>query len=145
MKITLTVLFCWLAGSAFAKTEFAEEGNRVTREGILTLSSSWIKDKGKKFDIGFKMKNESKDAILVHPKEIQCGRGGVSGSINQDKVVPLRAGELREVVLTCLLSEKVKGPYKLKVTKVYANPGSDGKTLGKVIGEDIAWSVDIAD
>ncbi len=146
MRPTLVFLASVISVVALAgKTEIAEEGNRVTKPGVISLSTSWIKDKGKKFDIGFKMRNESKENIIVVPVEIQCGRGGVSGRLKDEKAIALRSGEMKETTLTGLLSEKVKGPYKMTLTKVYLNPGADGKTLGKVLAEDVAWSVDIAD
>ena len=127
------------------KLEIAEAGNRVTKAGVLSLSTSWIKDKGKKWDIGLKIKNESSGDIIVNAQDSACWRGGVTGETSAgDNVIALRAGQMKEVRFTCKLAEKAKGPYKLTVTRVFENPGGDGKTVGKVIGTDIAWQVDIA-
>ncbi len=127
------------------KIEFAEAGNRVTKPGVLTLSSSWIKDKGKKWDLGLKIKNENSVDIIVNAQDTQCWRGGVSGETSAgDNVTALRPGQMKEVRFTCKLSEKAKGAYKLTITRVFENPGGDGKTIGKVAGKDIAWQVELA-
>ncbi len=128
------------------KTEIAEEGNRVTKPGVLTLSSSWVKDKGKKWDMGLKIKNENSGDIIVNAKDSQCWRGAVSGEVSAgDDVIPLRPGQMKEVRFTCKTGQKAKGAYKLTITRVFSNPGGDEKTVGKVIGKDIAWQVEIAE
>jgi len=130
---------------ALAKTEFAEDGNRVTKAGLLTLSASWVKDKGDKYDLGLKIKNENANDIIVNTQDTQCWRGNVSGTVSaSDDIVALRPGQLKEIRYTCKLSQDAKGAYKVTVTRVFANPGSDGKTTGKVIGKDVAWQVELA-
>ncbi len=136
-----------ISASALAgKTEFAEAGNKVTKAGLLSLSSTWVKNKGEKWDLGLKIKNENDADIIVNLEDTLCWRGGVSGTVSAgQEIVALRPGQMKEVRYTCKIGQKAKGVYKITVTRVFANPGGDGKTIGKVIGKNITWQVDLAE
>lgn len=127
------------------KVDLGEADNKVTKAGVITLSADWLKDKGKKYDIGFKFKSEHKEGMLVKLSDVSCFRGDIQGELDSDKTLEIRPNQFKHLTLTCKLSDKASGgAYRLVVSRVYENVSGDGKTLGKVLAQDITWQVKLA-
>ena len=151
MKTLLFVLVVLVPTLSHAsKIDIAPEGNRLTKAGLVSLWSDWIKNKGKKYDISFHIKNESEKPIIIMLGEMHCFRGSVEGELKHtffntgEKTINFRGSETKNFTLVCQLDEKLKGDYRILVKQVYENAGGDGKTLGKVLGKDLDWKVSIA-
>jgi hypothetical protein len=143
---TVIGLLGFVCLSAFAgRTEIAPAGNKVTKAGVISIYSEWVKDKGKKYDLNLTLSNDHDKDIIVLLNDFRCFRGTVSGEIKSDDTIHLLPGKKKGLTVTCNLGSKTKGEYRIVVTKVYENPASDEKTLGKVIGTEIEWKVAIAD
>lgn len=140
--------------SAFAgKVDIAESDNKITVPNVISLSAEWIKDKGKKYDIHFKMHNEHSKPIVVLLSEMTCYRGGMLGELAHtffntgERTIDFGAGQLKAFNLVCKIGEKGGkngGEYSIKLANVYENPSGDGKTLGKVLKTNVEWKVRIA-
>jgi hypothetical protein len=133
------------------RTDIAESDNKVTKPGVISLYAHWVKDKGKKYDIGYNMKNEHDKGIIVLLSEVHCYRGSSQGQLKHtffntgERTINFGAGELKSFNLVCQLGAENKGEYKITVGNVYENASGDGKTMGKVLAKDVVWKVKIAD
>lgn len=151
--VLLTLVAFSLSFAAHAgKIEISESDNRVTVPGVISLSAEWVKDKGKKYDVHFKMRNEHDKPIIVLFREMQCWRGSLIGELKHtffntgEKTIDLHRAEMKEMNLVCRLSEEAKGgEYRLVVGSVYENASGDGHSLGKVLKHNITWQVMIAE
>jgi hypothetical protein len=153
MKNTIVLFFVFLVCSySFAgKVDIAVSDNKVTKAGIISLYAEWVKDKGKKYDIGFNIRNESDKGIIVLLSEMRCYRGKEEGVLKHtffntgEKTINFRSGELKSMTLVCRLTTKEEGEYRITVGHVYANASGDGKTLGKELLKNVEWKVRIAE
>lgn len=132
------------------KVELGESDNKVTKAGVITLSADWLKDKGKKYDIAFRMKNEHKTGIIVRLDDMRCYRGETEGVLKHtffnvgERTIDMRPGQLKKFTMVCHVGDKSVGTYRIVVGHVYENASGDGRSLGKALAQDVTWQVTIA-
>jgi hypothetical protein len=119
------------------------------QKGVVTVQVPWIKDKGKKFDVHLSIHNEDKDkGIIIFLSDMGCKRGDVTGILKHtffntgEKTIDFKPNEAKEFTLVCRTEGAQLGHFALSINKVYNNPSLDGKTVGKVIAQDLKWSQD---
>lgn len=124
-----------------------KEDNSVSERGVIKVWANWVKDKGEKFDIQFVMENISEKGIIVKLNNIQCARGKRTGRVKHtffntgERTIDLLAGENKQFNLVCYLGAESEGPFNMRIVKVYENPENDGESMGKVIAENLIWSL----
>lgn len=111
-------------------------------KGVVTITAAWIKDKKSKYDVNFKLVNESDKTLLFFVGDTKCARGAdVNGKVDfhtDRRSIDLRAGESREIVLTCRFENKVTGDF-IVTFKLFDNPSDDSNTPGKLLAETLVW------
>ncbi len=118
---------------------------KVSRQGIISVTARWVKDKGDKFDLNLVVENLRDEGIIVYLKDIRCQRGNQGGRLKHtffntgERTIDFASGEIKDFNMVCDHYQKAKGPFKINITKVYSNPENDGETRGKVIAEDVEW------
>lgn len=148
MRTNIAVLFlCLFAAGCHSvpKRELSPAENTVTERGAVACWGEWIKDKGEKFDIGFGIRNESKDSIIIFLHDIVAGRGDAEGPVKHaifgigEKTIDFVPGQTKTLTLVCESVDAKPGPYHVTIRKVYTNPNRDGRTYGDVIADDVKW------
>jgi hypothetical protein len=148
MKITNKLISITVLASAIVacghKKIVTDDTASIGKSGVMTVSSAWIKVKGKKFDQQVVMQNSSAGSEIVWLKDVHCSRGHVTGDVSMvnarhgDMPIWLRPRSTQTIVFTCdLNAAEVRGPFKISVSRVYENPSDDGRTTGKVIAKDL--------
>src|SRR5665213_800821 len=140
MRVLFALIVTAVCLPAFGSTKY-EPGanNKMEAKGIMTLTVSWIKDKGKKYDLHVNIKNENdKTGIIVFLSDMGCQRGESGGQLKHtffntgERTIDFRPHQQKDFNMMCIVNGKATGPFKLSVAKVYDNPSLDGKTVGKV-------------
>lgn len=146
--ITIVGLACVFLLSACAGKKISMGDQTKVSKGPVTVYSSWVKDKGKKYDVQFHIANEGQTAFIIMLNDITCWRGNTRGELKHtffntgERTIDIRAGQQKTMNLVCNHhNEDPKGGYSIQINKVYDNPGGDGVTRGKVIANDIEWRV----
>ena len=129
-----------------SKITLGTEDNKVTKTGVISVYSSWLKEKGKKYDLDFNLRNEHDKGIILLVNEVHCYRGKEEGitKLGGDNAMYFRAGELKDPVLTCKLSTSEPGEYRVTIGKIHENISGDGKSLGKVLSKGLEWKLKLA-
>jgi hypothetical protein len=147
----LVVLIAGLLLSACSgKKVKLNDGNKVSKNGVV-LWASWIKDKGKKFDLQLNLLNETKKSIIINLSDMSCFRGSLQGELKHtffntgERTIDLGVGLKKSFNMVCNYGEKASGNYKIVISQVFENPGSDGKTRGAVIANNLEWVATGAD
>jgi hypothetical protein len=149
MRISILLFTAMFGLSAFAATKMeVSPDNKLEVKGLMTMTVAWVKDKTKKFDVDFTIKNESdKSGIIVYLQDMGCARGDTSGQLKHtffntgERTIDFRAHQQKHFSMVCDLGGEVKsGTFKINITKVYDNPSMDGKTTGKILASDLTWS-----
>lgn len=112
----------------------------------LEMYPIYLKDKGKKFDIGLAFLNNSNTSIIVHRRALKCFKGDQKGRLGYstfgigERVIDLAPDQEKVVKLTCK-HKKVdkKGAYKITVRKVLENKSEDGITPSGTFAENLVW------
>ena len=134
-----------LTGCGGGKATLAPEASTLKKEGVLSMSVEWVKDKKKKFDIRMVIRNEAKYPIIIKLGDMQCYRGERQGMLKHtffntgERVIDFRVGEQKIFQMVCDHSMKSDGPFRIVIGRVYDNPTNDGATPDKVIAENIDW------
>ncbi len=111
----------------------------------MSLSVEKVKDKKKKYDFRLNLKNDSNQFLLVNLTDILCFRGDVHGMIKNTffntgpRSIGLAPGEVKGKTLVCDHGMSAAGDFRVVVSRIYENPSHDGKTPGKVVGENLEW------
>ena len=120
--------------------------NNIKKDGVLLAHVAWIKDKGQKFDFNLHIHNENEDkGMIIFLSDLRCKRGTVTGVVKHtffntgEKTIDFKPNERKDFNLVCRTEGTEKGDFQLKIAKVYDNPSLDGKTVGKVIAENLEW------
>ncbi len=145
MKHVLVVVALAALMACGGKKIVMTDNNTAKASGVMSLTVGWVKDKGKKFDINFTMRNESESkSLIVYLHDLNCYRGTAMGEMrHKDQVVDFRVGQSKTFTLVCRQTGDAKGAMRLNIAKVYDNPSNDGRVPGKVIATNIDWkSVD---
>jgi hypothetical protein len=114
---------------------------KASVKGVASIEAEWVKDKDDKYDVSMKIKNDSSATVLFFAGDMKCSRGSETGNvdIHQDRrTIDLRPNESRTVVMTCRLSSKNKGYFKITM-KPMSNPTNDSNTPGKALAEQMTW------
>jgi len=53
--------------------------------------------------------------------------------------IPLTPGGNVDFNSFCIFNEKIRGPFKIVIKRVYENPTQDGVTPGKIVASDLTW------
>ena len=144
---SILALLTFTAALAFADNKYTPgSDNRIFKKDVVSMQVPWIKDKGNKYDIHVLVHNESPDkGIIIFLGDMGCQRGEVSGILKHtffntgEKTIDFRPGQTKDFTLVCKAEAK-NGDFKLKISKVYSNPSMDGKTVGKVLAENLNWA-----
>jgi len=141
MKLALVILVAFGFVACGGKKVKVDESSAVTKADI-TLSAKWVKDKKRKFDVSFEIKNGGKKDVLIAQGDIHCFRGDTQGILRGgDRTIDIRAGEARSVQFTCdEFKGDVPGNFRVVIKRVFDNPNHDGITQGKVLASDLTWS-----
>lgn len=152
MKTFLTgAIAFWIAAAARAESTMFNPGpdNNIHQKGVVTVQVPWIKDKGKKFDVHLSIHNENPDkGMIIFLSDMGCRRGKVTGELKHtffntgEKTIDFKPNQTKDFNLVCRTEGATRGDFKLSINKVYNNPSLDGKTVGKVIAENLTWSQD---
>jgi hypothetical protein len=132
------------ASSAFAFGWDKMEGvTKAQKSGVFTAAAEWVKDKDDKYDVSFKLTNDTEKTILLFVGDMKCARGakhdGTLDNHSDNRTIDLRPKESRSVVFTCRgMDEKQKGDFTVNF-KVFENPTGDSKTPGKVLADNLVW------
>jgi len=139
----LTVAFQASASEKF----IPDPENQMKAKDIVTASVPWIKDKGGKFDVSLTIHNENPEkGMIIFLNDMGCFRGKVRGELKHtffntgERTIDFKPNETKTFTLVCRVSGETRGDFRLTMSKVYSNPSMDGKTIGKVIAKDLAWS-----
>lgn len=125
------------------------ESSKVSK-GPVTVWASWVKDKGKKYDLQFHIGNEGDKDMIVQLADMSCRKGGSTGDLRHtffntgERTIDIRVGRSKSMVMVCNLGAKTQGAYVIAIAKVYENPGGDGVTRGKVLANDVEWHLNLA-
>lgn len=145
-RLFVLALGCLLVGCSHGrKIKFSPSENRVTRSGAISLSAEWLKDKGKRFDIGLRLRNEHEKPVIVLLREMRCYRGNTEGVLKHtffntgERTIDLRVGQLKSFKFDCVVGERTHGDFRVIVGRVYENGSGDGRSLGKVLAQDVEW------
>ena len=118
------------------------EANKVVSKKILALWGTDLKDKGKKFDVNFFIKNESDYPITFSVWEMSCAKGDVEGTVQHHffnagkKQLDMPAKTIKNYRFACLLGDKVEeGDHKIMVNNVY----DTSKDKPKLVIEKAVW------
>ena len=142
----LILVLLLIVGMGCSSKKVLQKDNGVSKAGVIKVSANWVKDKGKKFDIEFVIENIGDKGIIVDLNDIQCARGKRTGSVKHtffntgERTIDLRGGQMKIFGLVCNIGTKAGGPFNMRITKVYHNPGDDGSSRGKVVAKNIVWS-----
>jgi len=115
---------------------------KASVKGAVTITAAWIEDEKSKYDVNFKIINESDKTLLFFVGDTKCARGAdVNGKVDFHtdlRSIDLRAGESREIVLTCRFENKGTGDF-IVTFKLFDNPSDDSNTPGKLLAEKLVW------
>ena len=149
MNAALVVTTCVVSLSSsigFAKSAQQLENNEVKAGDAISVWASSVKDKDKKYDLSFNLRNLSTtDGLLVMFPDMSCKRGEVKGNLryptfgSKGNTLALKPEETKNFTVVCDLPTEVKGEYSIILGKVYANPSNDGYTQGKVLADTVVW------
>ncbi len=130
--------------------------NQTQKEGVVSISSNWIKEKKGKVDFNLTLTNLSSGSIEVPWMDIVCERAGTSGHVEargdngpgnaQDishylsgDAWGLKAEESRSTALTCKVAKG--SDFRVRIKNVYAVVAKDKELVrGKRIAGDLVWS-----
>ncbi len=131
-------------GHGITKLDKAQSEAKV--DGVISVWPSWIKDKGKKFDLQLNIVNlDQKQGIIVMLQDMSCKRGDIVGTLKHtffntgERTIDLKPGQAKSFNMVCTLPAIVKGDYLVTFGKVYANPKLDGYTQGPVLAQSLVW------
>lgn len=137
--ITIAIMGIILTSCA-SKTVFKDP---EPKSGEFYFWPVWIKDKKARFDSLYTIKNLTDKHIIIFTEDINCKRSEAKGSIihkTKKTQLALRPQEFINLISICKLGKRVQGEMKISITKIYDNPSKDGRTIGKVIQENVVWT-----
>ena len=141
--------YIWGAATAFAlfvgcghgkmiKTD--PEASKVSKAGVIAVSSQWIKDKKKRWDAMLVLENLSKQTLIVSGDDIKCFRGDTEGIVHGvGHAIDVPSGGTKTATVQCDTRSKEGGDFRIEVGKVYSNPNNDGVTRGNVVATGLQW------
>jgi|GEM_PF-6991279 len=114
-------------------------------EGIISMWSGPVKDRGSRFELNFNIKNMMTDQSVVVPvSEMTCRRGEMKGSLKPmaktklEHTIQLKPGQTRSLNLTCILDNPAGGDFTIKIGKVFGATAS-GTQATTVLAKELAW------
>lgn len=125
--------------------KIATDDNVAEKKGVLSMWASWVKPKGKKYDMNFHIRNLSSKAIIVKFADVNCYRGAHTGTVKYtffntgERTIDMAPGQEKAANMVCSFGGETKGDFKVVIHRVFENPTNDGKTAGKLIGNEISW------
>jgi hypothetical protein len=147
MKFVVASLLAAFALTACGSNPVIDEQHAEASKAGISFRPILIKDKGAKYDIKFAISNLSDKNIIILLSEMSCYRGHMMGILKHtffntgERTIDFKAGQMKEFKMVCDYGSKMKGDYKISIRKVYENPNGDGATKGKVITENIDWTL----
>lgn len=93
----------------------------VAYPGVVEVSAEWVKDKRRRFDVLFFVRNLRGDALVLKRRDITCARGERAGDLDMDDdaVQELGPGETRRLLGKCDLGDVADGPFILRFDAIY--------------------------
>ena len=135
-----------LAGCGHATTKLDKSNSEVKVDGVISVWSSWVKDKKDKFDLQLNIVNlDEKQGLIVMLQDMGCKRGDVTGTLKHtffntgERTIDLKPGQSKSFNMVCKTPIPVKGDYVVTFGKVYANPKLDGYTQGPILAQSLVW------
>lgn len=119
--------------------------NESSKRGVLSLSGYSFAEDETSFQVGMRVQNLSADPALIKVEDIACFRAGEKGKFSHtmldigDRLIDLKGGEFKNYNFRCKGVPPGGTTLKIHVKRVYKNPSGDGKTPGKVLGENVEW------
>jgi hypothetical protein len=139
----LIALMAVISGCGSKQVKLSDS-NKVTTKGI-AMWATWVKDKGKKYDMQLNIANENEKAAIILLYDMTCYRGETPGRFKHtffgmgERTINFGSGQTKNFTMVCDDLGKATGDIKIKVRKVYENPNGDGITQGKVLAENLEW------
>ena len=114
-------------------------------EGVISMWSGPVKDRGSRFELNFNIKNMMTDqSVYVPVIEMSCRRGEMKGSLKPmaktklESTIQLKPGQTRSLNFTCILENPTGGDYTIKIGKVFGATTS-GSQATTVLAKELAW------
>lgn len=151
LRIFLVTVFVSVTAFAAEKIEINSSDSKITRPGVAAVWGEWVKDKGHKYDLGLKIKNESDKPMIILLKEMQCFRGDRQGELTYaffnlgERTIDFAPGQLKGMTFKCAIGGHVEGEFRIVVQNIYENPNGDGKTTGRLMAKDVTWRAKLVD
>lgn len=144
-SLLIVSLFLGFTACGGKKIKLSED-TKITKDGV-SVWATWVKDKGKKYDVQFNISNSSKNDIIILLDDMNCYRGATRGMLKHtffntgERTIDFRAGQMKAFNLVCDYKVMAEGDFKITIARAYDNPGGDGRTRGKAVANDIEWKV----
>lgn len=133
--------------AACAHRQAVDSSPPAVAPGVFSLRGTWVKEKGRKFDVGLTLRNESPAFQIVFLSDLVGGRGAAEDRMRHatwgwgERTIDLRPGEEKSFTMSCSVSaDAASAPVHVTVRRVYENPSRDGRTPGKVVAEGVTWT-----
>jgi hypothetical protein len=145
--VLVSLAFSSLVVAGCGQKQVRLEETQVTKNEYVAFNVSFLKDKGRKYDVELSITNTSKNDIIIMLNDMECFKGNAQGMLKHtffnigERTIDFRKGQLKRFRMVCTLAEKEKGDYKILVTRVYDNPESDGATKGKVLASNVEFKM----
>ena len=144
LPISLMLLSaCAHTGEKSGSSEMEPVSNAA--EGVISMWSGPVKDRGSRFELSFNIKNMMTDqSVIVPVSEMTCRRGEMKGSLKPmaktklEHTIQLKPGQTRSLNLTCILENPAGGDYTIKIGKVFGATAS-GSQATTVLAKELAW------
>lgn len=140
----MIVVFLLLTACGSSK-KVNDPQNFATMKGIITVWAEWVKDKGRRVDSEFHIRNDSDKFIIVLFHDMTCSKGDRTGTLKYtffntgERTIDLGPGQTKSANMVCNFPASVKGPLKVSISKVFENPSKDRATPGKLVASDVIW------
>lgn len=121
------------------------EDTKMTKNDLVSIDAEWVKEKGSHYDVQLKVKNVSENDIIILLNDMQCYKGTSQGVLKHtffntgERTIDFRKGQLKALRMVCTIGGKTTGDDRVVISRIFDNPGADGATRGKVLGENIEW------
>ena len=144
--ILLTLVFLFLAACSHKKLRIYDDTRSSDPRSGLELWASWVKDKGKKYDVLVHMANESHRPRRIYVNDIHCYKGDRRGRLSHkyarhgEQSLHFRPRETKEVVMICRFDKKFDGEFRVRVEDVYRVP--KGVQPAKSFGNSLSYVIE---
>ena len=139
MRIALAIIgLAFLCTACGGRRIVLDREPAVTYPGVVEISADWVKDKKRRFDVLYHVRNLSSDALMLKRRDISCARGEAAGDLVMDKapVQEIGPGGSRRLLAKCILGGMLDSPFVLRFDAFYL----EGEEVPAVRG--LVWAVD---